>query len=56
MDCQDSVRNEKDEEKARRIFDSCAKKCVDKFVPDVVEISKTINTNLEKLKKDNNIS
>jgi len=52
MDCQDSVRNERDETKARRLFDDCAGQCVKKFVPVVPEIVKSICNNLENLRKE----
>lgn len=55
MDCQDSVRNEKDEDKARRLFDSCAERCVTKFVPVVPEVIKTLCKGLEKVKSDSGI-
>lgn len=51
MDCQDDARKEKDEQRARDRFDSCATTCVKKFVPAVPEVVKTISDGLEKLKK-----
>lgn len=52
MDCQDSVRNEKDEEKARKMFDSCAERCVVRFTPIVPEVIKTLSESLDKVKRD----
>lgn len=56
MDCQDGVRNEKEEEKARRLFDGCAERCVQRFVPIVPEVIRTLCQGLEKVKKDNGIA
>lgn len=56
MDCQDNVRNEREEAKAKRLFDECAEKCVNKFVPVVPEVIKSVSGNLAKLKSENNIS
>lgn len=55
MNCQDDVRNEKDETKARKSFDACAEKCVVQFTPVVSEVVKVLSEKLEKLKKDNKI-
>lgn len=52
MDCQDLVRNEKDESKARLSFNNCADKCVTKFVPLVPDITKVICEKLEKIKNE----
>lgn len=51
MDCQDSVRHEKDEATARRLFDDCAEKCVKKFVSVVPEVVKTVCDGLSKIKE-----
>lgn len=51
IDCQDSVRNDKDEAKARYKFDQCAETCVKKFIPAVPEVVKSLCENLDKLKK-----
>ena len=56
MNCQDDVRNEKDESKARIQFDGCAEKCVQQFVPVVPQVVKTLCEKLDKLKKDQKIS
>lgn len=56
MDCQDEVRNEKDEAKAKRTFETCAEKCVKKFSPTVSEVVKNVCEGLSKLKKENKIS
>lgn len=56
MDCQDGVRKERDEEKAKRVFDQCAETCVKKFVPVVPEVIKTVCDSLGKIKKEENIS
>lgn len=50
MDCQDLVRNEKDESKGRMIFDNCADKCVNKFVPIVPDVIKIMCEKLDKVK------
>lgn len=50
MNCQDDVRNERDEATAKRIFDSCAAKCVAQFNPVVPEVVKTLCEKLDKLK------
>lgn len=55
MDCQDQVRNERDEAKAKRTFDGCAEKCVNQFAPTVPEVVKNLCEKLDKLKKDNKI-
>lgn len=55
MNCQDDVRNEKEEAKAKRLFEGCAEKCVATFGPAVPEVIKTICEKLDKLKKDNKI-
>lgn len=55
MDCQDSVRNEKEESRARVMFDGCAEKCVKKFVPEVPGVIKTVCENLSALKRDEKI-
>jgi hypothetical protein len=52
IDCQDSVRNEKDEAKARLKFDDCAEVCVKKFIPAVPEVVKSLCESLEKLKQN----
>lgn len=52
MDCQDSVRNERDEAKAKRAFDSCAENCVKKFVPAVPDVVKSVCESLDKLKRE----
>lgn len=52
MDCQDGVRNEKEETKAKRIFDECATKCVNKFGPVAPKVAEVICDQLEKLKKN----
>lgn len=56
MDCQDNVRNERDETKAKRHFEECADNCVKKFVPVAPEVIKSVCENLDKLKKDLKIS
>lgn len=55
MDCQDDVRNERDEVKAKRLFEGCAEKCVKKFSPVVPDVVKSICEGLDKLKKENKI-
>lgn len=50
MDCQDLVRNEKEESKARKIFEGCADMCVNKFIPQVPDVSRVICERLEKIK------
>lgn len=52
MNCQDDVRNEKEEERARKIFDGCAEKCVNQFTPVTAEVIKTICEKLDALKKE----
>lgn len=52
MDCQDGVRNERDEAKAKQSFEDCAEVCVKKFVPAVPEVIKSITDALGKLKKE----
>lgn len=52
MDCQDGVRNEKDESKARLSFERCAERCLEKFTPNVASVSKNICDSLAKLKKE----
>lgn len=56
MDCQDSVRNEKDEDRARKLFDGCAERCVVRFVPVVPEVIKTLCEALEKVKRDSGLT
>lgn len=55
MDCQDSVRDERDETKAKKAFDGCAERCVDKFIPDVPGVVKTLCQKLDNLKRESNI-
>lgn len=52
MDCQDEVRSEKDEQKAMRLFEGCAEKCVKKFVPQVPDVVKSLSVGLDKIKKE----
>lgn len=52
MDCQDPIRKERDEEKARRYFDSCATKCVDKFISTAPDVVKSLCKELDDMKKD----
>jgi hypothetical protein len=56
MNCQDDVRNEKDEATAKRLFDSCAEKCVKNFVPAVPGVIKALCEKLDRVKKDHKIS
>ena len=55
MNCQDDVRNEKEEAVAKRLFEGCAEKCVKSFVPAVPGVIKTLCEKLDRLKKDNKI-
>lgn len=55
MNCQDDVRHQKDEAKARQLFEGCAEKCVKEFNPVVPEVVKVMTEKLEALKKENNI-
>ena len=55
MNCQDDVRNEKDDATAKRLFEGCAEKCVAQFSPSVPGVIKTLSEKLDKLKKDNKI-
>lgn len=55
MNCQDDVRNERDEAKARRTFDQCAEKCVKDFIPVVPDVVRTLTEKLDKVKKDGKI-
>uniref|UniRef100_A0A6G1S8Y1 Protein FAM136A n=1 Tax=Aceria tosichella TaxID=561515 RepID=A0A6G1S8Y1_9ACAR len=56
MNCQDDVRNEKEEATAKRLFEGCAEKCVKSFVPAVPDVIKTLCEKLDKVKKDHKIS
>lgn len=55
MDCQDDVRNKKDEATAKRLFDACAEKCVRTLEPTVPEVIRTLCEKLDKVKKDHQI-
>ena len=55
MNCQDDVRNEREEAKAKRLFDECATKCVQQFIPVVPEVVRVLSQKLDKVKKDANV-
>lgn len=56
MNCQDDVRQEKDDVVAKRLFDRCAEKCVSQVAPTVPEVIKSICEKLDKIKKDHKIN
>jgi len=55
MNCQDDVRHERDEAKAKKLFDSCAEKCIKEFNPHVAEVIKVMTGKLDDLKKEYNL-
>ena len=55
MNCQDDVRHERDESAARKLFDSCAEKCIKEFNPVVPEVIRVMTEKLTTLKKENNV-
>lgn len=55
MNCQDDVRNERDESKAKKQFDDCANKCLNQFLPMVSDVAKVMCEKLDKIKKDSKI-
>lgn len=52
MDCQDGVRRVKDEDEAKKQFDKCARKCIEKCAPDVPDVSKAIAEQLDRVKTE----